>query len=667
MLPLAQAARKGKHTTKEDTKQVDVDGKNLSYKDARKRRFDVVLHSKFPGQKNAFQESLMSRRLTIGQVVAEHLGLRIRDVHVAGSGWLYGRYNLCIPIDVHNRPRVFFRVPLPYKLGQNHNPGNADEKLRCEIATYIWISEHCPGIPIAPLHGFGFENGCTFSRPAPVVPQPTQPPQENCYRRWWHRLWGQPSTPTEPEPQPRRFVRVNSPNELGTGYVIIGAVPGDKLADVWAHPTDDNHRKALFRSFARIVLSLNSKAQPRFGSYTINDAGQISLTNRPLTKHLHFMENEAVNTMPRNATYQEVEPYAYDLLKCHEAWLTAVPPAFNDRFEGERRLANVVAMRALLPQYLTNEHRHGPFVLSLTGLDRGDIFVDHHWNIVGLIDLEWACSLPVELQSPADWLSDIPRKFLPIENKDEAMERALFIFETHMEEFLRLFEEEAHAGHFDNQMVLDEQLQGPYPERSPDLKTNPNVKRKPWISILRQNWLSKRYWFTIGLTQPWNLNRVFKGHLQGRYRDADRQDSKWSDAFYPYFSIRSSQFIDEKLKKKENYDANLAQLYLETEPQHGRAYADGESSEDSDAGHNATAKASPSPSVRRMIRQSLYPESDQTSPHQKIKKPSGHLGPAAFDLPSSSTMPPGRRPKTPVDETVATFAEVSPSEITNLP
>lgn len=38
-------------------------------------------------------------------------------------------------------------------------PGNADEKLRCEAATFIWIQEHCSEVPIPTLWGFGFVGG----------------------------------------------------------------------------------------------------------------------------------------------------------------------------------------------------------------------------------------------------------------------------------------------------------------------------------------------------------------------------------------------------------------------------------------------------------------------------------------------------------------------------
>jgi hypothetical protein len=33
------------------------------------------------------------------------------------------------------------------------------EKQRCEVATFAWIQEHCPHVPMLRLWGFGFVDG----------------------------------------------------------------------------------------------------------------------------------------------------------------------------------------------------------------------------------------------------------------------------------------------------------------------------------------------------------------------------------------------------------------------------------------------------------------------------------------------------------------------------
>jgi hypothetical protein len=61
-----------------------------------------------------------------------------------------------------------FRVPMPFKVGEEAFPGNAEEKLRSEAATYIWIKNNCPDIPIANLRGFGLTGGVSVSRNLPA-------------------------------------------------------------------------------------------------------------------------------------------------------------------------------------------------------------------------------------------------------------------------------------------------------------------------------------------------------------------------------------------------------------------------------------------------------------------------------------------------------------------
>jgi len=53
-------------------------------------------------------------------------------------------------------------------VGEETFPGNADEKLRCEAATYIWIQENYPDIPIPQLWGFAFSGNHCVGCMAPI-------------------------------------------------------------------------------------------------------------------------------------------------------------------------------------------------------------------------------------------------------------------------------------------------------------------------------------------------------------------------------------------------------------------------------------------------------------------------------------------------------------------
>lgn len=43
--------------------------------------------------------------------------------------------------------------------GEAEYTGNAEEKIRCEAATFIWIQENCPTVTIPHLWGFGLPDG----------------------------------------------------------------------------------------------------------------------------------------------------------------------------------------------------------------------------------------------------------------------------------------------------------------------------------------------------------------------------------------------------------------------------------------------------------------------------------------------------------------------------
>lgn len=46
---------------------------------------------------------------------------------------------------------------MAYRLGSD--VGSVDEKISCEVATYVWIQDNCQEVRIPELLGFGFSNG----------------------------------------------------------------------------------------------------------------------------------------------------------------------------------------------------------------------------------------------------------------------------------------------------------------------------------------------------------------------------------------------------------------------------------------------------------------------------------------------------------------------------
>lgn len=114
----------------------------------------------------AFRDKIGRETESIAAVVRHHLRLRRDDscVVLPLDTWIQGGFNLCVLVDVQSRTsfcsrRLVFRCPLPHRLAEQHHPGTIDEKVSCEVATYVWMQDNCADIRIPYLYAFGFADG----------------------------------------------------------------------------------------------------------------------------------------------------------------------------------------------------------------------------------------------------------------------------------------------------------------------------------------------------------------------------------------------------------------------------------------------------------------------------------------------------------------------------
>ncbi|ERF74114.1 hypothetical protein EPUS_06383 [Endocarpon pusillum Z07020] len=250
------------------------------------------------------------------------------------------------------------RFPLPYQVGEAFRPGNADEKLRCEAGAYVWLQENCPALRIPFLYGFGLSTGQRFTALENL------PLASRCLGYLLRRLpkWLGYSWLS-------RYVRHQGPDEvlggLRTGYLLL-----DNL---------------IFR---------------------IDDDGSLTLQNRPLSLEIQDLENEEIPVdMPRDFTYSTVDSYVADILAFHDGRLRHQPNAIMDDEDGLYQMAALAIMKSLSSQFFRLDLRRGPLVFCLADLHQSNIFVDDNWNIKCLVDLEWACSRPIEMVHPPYWLT----------------------------------------------------------------------------------------------------------------------------------------------------------------------------------------------------------------------------------------------------------------------
>ncbi len=331
-------------------------------------------------------------------------------------------------------------------------------------------------------------------------------------------------------PTPCLYVGRTRPDTLKTGYVIISYVTnGSMLSNSWETLRHDKTRRSnLFHSLAQIILSLNMSPLARIGSLTLNNQGVISLTNRPLTARLQYLENEGIPTnIGRNSTYSAVELYLLDLLTCHDNRIHYQPNSIHNEDDGQQQLAALTTMRAILHYFAHRNYRYRPFVFTLTDLHQSNIFVDDEWHITSLIDLEWACSLPIELQCPPYWLSG--RAVDEMEHGEP-----LDTFGQIVAEFFDAFEQEERF------MVGEALYQTP---------------------IMRKCWETGSFWYFQAVNSPKGLYRIFNEHIQRLFCLEHCSMALFDEIVAPYWSVSAANVIARKIKEEQSYQNRLREAY----------------------------------------------------------------------------------------------------------
>lgn len=310
------------------------------------------------------------------------------------------------------------------------------------------------------------------------------------------------------------------------------------LSECWDSQRHDQDRRAnLFASLSRIILSLARVPFPRIGSLTIDNHGVVSLANRPLTCTLHQLENCGIPTdIPRNLTFTTADAYLSDLLACHDNRIRYMPNSIHDTADGQQQLSALTMMRALLRHFTDRNLRHGPFILMLTDLHQSNIFVTSDWRITAIIDLEWACILPIEMQHPPYWLTGT--------SIDRLVGEELEAFGSVHAEFMAAFEKEERS--FGEEDV-------------------------PHTQIMRRGWKIGNFWYFTALDCLNGLYSLYMSHIQRRFAPIEDSGPEFDRTVSAYWSPKSAEFIATKLKDKEAYSSELRERFgaeldrLETE------------------------------------------------------------------------------------------------------
>ena len=336
---------------------------------------------------------------------------------------------------------------------------------------------------------------------------------------------------------PCRYIPLSRPDSLNVGYVVIEYVrkPGCRpLWTTWKEYSHDKHRRTnLFRGLAQVMLNLGKIPLPRIGSLTMDNEAVISLTNRPLNFMLQQLENEGIPTgIERAMTYVTTRSYLLDKLNCHDSHLVHQMNAVHKEDDCRLQMAALTTMRAVLPSFLRRDLDRGPFLLTLTDLHQSNIFVDDEWNITRIIDLEWACSLPLEMQHPPHWLTS--------QSVDGLHGEQLSLFDEVYREFLDIFgQEEA--------LLLSATQELP-------------IASLPRTDTMKRGWDDGNFFYFLALDSISGLYFNFLQHIQKRFVHDVKRDT-FCQEVSSYWRSKSADFVAMKIQQKNEYDRQLKGMF----------------------------------------------------------------------------------------------------------
>ncbi|KAE8414838.1 hypothetical protein BDV36DRAFT_298674 [Aspergillus pseudocaelatus] len=513
---------------------------DITYSAAQEREANILHQLGYPHERTRFFAHLNSKHAWIKAIVTHHLGLSSIDVcRVADmKDWFCGSFNVSVPVIIQGckgkqQPGhcVLLRFPLPYRVGEKFRRGNGDEKIRSEAGAYAWLQENCPDVPIPRLYGFGLSTGEKFTR-ADNLP---------LFGRIFHFLRRRLSSWLG-FPVPSYYIRhldkapASLDGVIGTGYLLIEKIEetrGSMLSNTWLEKQHDiNLRTNFFRDLSRILLSISRIPLPQIGSFSIDSGGFLRLSNRPLSMEIQELENENISVdIPRDRTYSSVESYVADILCAHDSRLRDQPNAVNNIPDCGYQMSALAAMRMITPLVFRRDFRRGPFIFTLTDIHQSNIFVDESWHITCLVDLEWACSRPIEMVDPPYWLTN--------KGVDEINAEEYNLLRTELMTIL-----------------ADEEAKLSSPTVSLEAGTMPRLSE-----VMQEAWTKGTFWYTLALSSPTGLFSLFYDHIQPLFSKTCSEE--FGDVMPFYWERDAEKFVAKKISDRQKYDRELQLAFKE--------------------------------------------------------------------------------------------------------
>jgi hypothetical protein len=230
----------------------------------------------------------------------------------------------------------------------------------------------------------------------------------------------------------------------------------------------------------------------------------------------------------QDLTYTSGDSFVKDLLSYQDQRLRHQPNAILGKRDGVFQLSALTALRALFPKFYNQTSRNDPFVLTLPDLHQSNIFVDDDWNVVSIIDFEFAPVQPQQMVGVPQWLSG--------KSVDELIGPDLDEYKLLYDQFVGVLREEEEA----------KQQSHSFSER------------------LIEDWQSGKVWYNAALKSSNGFPIIFEQSLQPRYFPTFDPDAD-GVTLMRLWGEDCEEFIAGKLKDKAKYIERIRAIFAEAE------------------------------------------------------------------------------------------------------
>lgn len=198
---------------------------------------------------------------------------------------------------------------------------------------------------------------------------------------------------------------VDDKNPTGHAYIIQSYIPGQSLDILALRRKGPTQRKYFYSQLVDFFAQLRQQEFPCAGSLIPNpDGGAIPVVGPLLSMQLNELQLQNPELSIQPAKFASATDFAFH--QHHLLDQNHKLPAFKLSQEvAELEIFGLEDLKKRLSDYVDDRL---PFVLTHTDLRPSNIIVDENLRIQGIIDWEWASTVPRQFFLPPTWLAGLP-------------------------------------------------------------------------------------------------------------------------------------------------------------------------------------------------------------------------------------------------------------------